>query len=61
MTCKHKNYYPLYAKTEKSWISPTRYCDEMIYICKDCGAVLVKAMEQKRTLKLNMEDKKCKV
>ncbi len=60
MVCKHKNKLSLYGRDEKNWISTQKLSGNMIYCCKDCGAILEKALVENKTLKLNnksLEDK----
>jgi len=48
MNCKHENMLSLYARGEKSWISTQKLCGDMVYVCKDCGAVLEKVIKIKK-------------
>ena len=52
MICKHKNKLSLYGRDEKTWQSTLMLCGNMIYACKNCGAVLEEKLVKKKTIKI---------
>lgn len=44
--CNHKNRLPLYGRDgDKGFYSTKQLSGEMIFVCKDCGAILKKLIK----------------
>lgn len=53
MNCKHKNVISLYGRDKNTWISTQKLSGNMIYCCKDCGAILEDKLVKMKTGKLS--------
>ena len=56
MGCEHKNKLSLYGRDKNKWISTKQMSRNIIYCCKDCGAILEEKLNDKKTLKFSVKE-----
>lgn len=45
--CNHQLSLPLYARSDRSWLSSKKILGKMVYVCTGCGAILDKGFVER--------------